>query len=212
MAQMVLPLGWDNRVSGGFLVSTCNHDAVRHLEHPGTWPVKTSILQGPARSGRSTLGAAFHAATDGMVMDDAEHAPDVQIFHAWNHAAQSGNPPLLLIAQKPVSQWSITLPDLRSRLNAAPVVTIQQPDDDLMCALINRLFQSRGTLVEPGLAEYLVTRVERSYAMVDAVVDAIDAYALARKRRITRAVAKEAHFASGLIALQDGSLEQERGR
>ncbi len=201
MAQMVLPLGWEKRASGGFLISDCNADAVRHLEHSSLWPVKTSVLIGPARSGKSTLGAAFQAATGGAVIDTAETVGDAQIFHAWNHAAHSGNPPLLLIAQQPVVQWPIVLADLRSRLNAAPVVEIHQPDDLLMAAVIDRLFSTRGILVEPGLADYLVPRIERSYRMIDAVVDAIDAFAMARKRRITKSLAREALFSAGLIGL-----------
>ncbi len=209
MAQMVLPLGWEKNASGGFLISACNQDAVRHLEHPSLWPVKTSVMIGPARSGKSTLGAAFQAATGGAVIDNAEMAGDAQIFHAWNHAAHVGNPPLLLIAQQSVAQWPIALADLRSRLNAAPVVEISQPDDALMMALIDRLFVMRGTLVEAGLAEYLIPRIERSYRMIDAVVGAIDAFAMARKRRITKSLAREALFGAGLIGLMAEDTDQK---
>jgi hypothetical protein len=200
-SQMVLPLGWDGRDSGGFLVSACNEQAVRHLEHPSLWPVKASILIGPPRSGRTLLGAAFKAATGGQVIDNAQSHNQALLFHAWNHAAQPGNPPLLMIADDPVAHWRLTLADLQSRLAAAPAVHIDQPDDDLMLALIDRQFAARGTLVEPGMAAYLIPRIERSYQAIDAVVDAIDAQALAQRRRITRVLAREALFAAGLIGL-----------
>ncbi len=210
--QLVLPLDWRTRDQAGFLVSSSNMAAVRHLEHPATWPVPAAILVGPALSGRSLLGKAFAAATGGTVIDDAERAPDVQLFHAWNAAMRTGAPPLLMIAGMPPAQWPVQLPDLRSRLNAAPVVTIAQPDDALMVALIERHFAARGTLIEPRLPAFVAPRIERSYAAVMAAVDAIDAAALAARRRITRALARTTLIAAGLIALDDPAMGDHGGK
>src|SRR3546814_13356024 len=54
MSQISLPLDWTGREKGEtFLLSESNSLAVRHLDHWGIWPVRTTILTGPPRSGRS---------------------------------------------------------------------------------------------------------------------------------------------------------------
>lgn len=199
VAQLALPLGWDSDDdSGGFLVGTSNVEAVRHLEHHATWPVRASVLVGPAGSGKSLLGRAFAQATGGAVIDPVEGTPDHAIFHAWN-AAQETRKPLLLIASAPPASWPVALPDLRSRLMAAPVVTIGEPDDCLALTLIERQFAARATPVAPDLAGYLVPRIERSYSAIHRVVRALDEAALAGHRRIGIRTAREVLFAHDLL-------------
>src|SRR3546814_12054102 len=75
MSQISLPLDWTGREKGEtFLLSESNSLAVRHLDHWGIWPVRTTILTGPPRSGRSTLGRLFVRKTGGRVVDDARQA------------------------------------------------------------------------------------------------------------------------------------------
>src|SRR3546814_3650855 len=50
MSQISLPLDWTGREKGEtFLLSESNSLAVRHLDHWGIWPVRTTILTGPPR-------------------------------------------------------------------------------------------------------------------------------------------------------------------
>lgn len=197
MSQMALPLDWTrNRdTSSGFLVSSSNAEAVRHLEHSATWPVKISILVGPPQSGRSLLGRLFAEATRGEVIDTVHDRSDDDLFHAWNRA-QDKQLPLLMIANTPPSDWPVTLPDLKSRLAAAPVVTIEDPDDGLALALIERLFADRGTRIADDLPGYLVPRIERSYLAIHQIVTLLDEAALAQRKRLTVPFAR--------IVLQDG--------
>ena len=78
--QIGLPLDW-NRPDAEFLVSEANALAVRHLDHRATWPVRTSILVGPHRSGRTTLAQRFARDTGGGFIDDAEGQADDILFH-----------------------------------------------------------------------------------------------------------------------------------
>ncbi|MBN9788099.1 chromosomal replication initiator DnaA [Pseudonocardia sp. TMWB2A] len=192
MSQMALPLDWTGAkgLSGDFLVSACNAEAVRHLEHSATWPVRTSILTGPARSGRSLLGRLFALATGGTVVDTVAGQSDDSLFHAWNRA-QETRLPLLLIADAPPSEWNVTLPDLKSRLGAAPVVHIDQPDDNLIAPLIERLFLDRGTRISEDLPGYLAPRIERSYAAIHQTVTNLDEAALADHKRISVPFARQ---------------------
>jgi len=190
--QIALPFQWPAEAhERDFIVGDANRTAVRHLEHWSLWPVMASVLTGPRKSGRSLLGRIFAAKTGGRFVDNAEAQDEERLFHAWN-AAQSDRKPLLLAADEPPARWKIKLPDLRSRLLASQHVAIEEPDSALMTALVEKLINSRGLEARPEVVRYVVPRIERSYVAVGRLVDALDEAALARRRPITLAVAKEA--------------------
>ena len=98
MSQIALPLAWQpDARDAEFLVSPSNAVAVAMLERWATWPVRTAVLAGPPRSGRSLLGRIFAARAGAQVIDDAHREPEEALFHAWNRAQEAGRP-LLLIA------------------------------------------------------------------------------------------------------------------
>lgn len=200
MAQIPLPLDWtaDGANDGPLIIGRSNADAVRFLQHIGTWPVRTAILIGPARSGRSTMGRMFARATGGRVVDGHASVSEEALFHAWNHAQSSGTP-LLIIDDTPPGDWPLSLPDLMSRLRAVPVLRIDEPDDCLARDLIDALFAQRGIMTSPGLASYIVPRMQRSYAMIHRIVDALDQAGLAQSRAIGIRLARDVLLAQGLI-------------
>ncbi|HKR18040.1 HdaA/DnaA family protein [Rhizorhapis sp.] len=198
MSQISLPLDWTSRDKGEtFLLSESNRLAVRHLDHWGIWPVRISILTGPTKSGRSTLGRLFVRKTGGKMIDDARQADEEALFHAWNNA-QMGHYPLLLIADLPPAMWDIALPDLRSRLAAAPHVSIEEPDDALALALLEKGLADCGAAYSVDLAAFLHRRIERSYAAIAATVACLNDAALSQSRKISVPFAKEVLHKSGL--------------
>jgi hypothetical protein len=196
--QIALPFVWPaDEDERDFIVSDANSTAVRHLEHWSLWPVMATVLTGPRKSGRSLLGRIFAAKTGGRFVDNADIQDEERLFHAWN-AAQADHKPLLLAADLPPARWKIKLPDLRSRLLASPHVEIENPDFPLMTGLVEKLLQVRGLVAKPEVVRYVVPRIERSYIGVGRIVDALDEAALARRRPITMAVAREALAAIGV--------------
>lgn len=198
--QIALPLDWSAGGSndGPLIVGTSNAEAIRYLRHVSTWPVRTAVLTGPRGSGRSLIGRLFARETGGRVIDGHASVSEEEIFHAWN-AAQASGMPLLIIADAPPGEWNIQLPDLRSRLAAVPVLAIGEPDDCLARDLIEALFAQRGIALVPGVATYIVPRMERSYAMVHRVVAALDAASLERGRAIGVRLTRETLLSQGLI-------------
>ncbi len=210
--QIALPLDWSAGGSndGPLIVGTSNADAVRYLRHVSTWPVRTAVLTGPRGSGRSLMGRLFARDTGGRVIDGHDSVSEEEIFHAWN-AAQASGTPLLIIADAPPAEWGIALPDLRSRLTAVPVLTIGAPDDCLARDLIEALFAQRGIALAPGVASYIVPRMERSYAMIHRIVAALDTASLERGRAIGVRLTRETLLSQGLIdpdllERQDGTI------
>lgn len=198
--QIALPLDWSAGGSndGPLIVGTSNADAVRYLRHVATWPVRIAVLVGPRGSGRSLIGRLFASDTGGRVIDGHDSVSEEEIFHAWNAAQDSGTP-LLIIADAPPADWNIALPDLASRLRAVPVLTVGEPDDCLARDLIEALFAQRGVMLAPGVASYIVPRMERSYAMIHRVVAALDSASLEKGRGVSVRLTRETLLSQGLI-------------
>lgn len=201
MRQISLPFDRPDRASGeDFLVSDANRIAVRHLENWREWPLSISVLSGPPLSGRSTLGRHFVAQSGGTMIDDAQGQDEQALFNAWNDA-QTARRPLLLIADAPPAQWQVALPDLRSRLAAAPHVALEQPDEALARALIDRSLASAGASYAADLPQWLLRRIERSYAAIAAVTRLLDEAALSSGRKISAAMAKDVLQGAGFLPI-----------
>lgn len=201
MSQISLPFDWPGQGTGEeFLVSEANRIAVRHLEGWRDWPLATSVLTGPPLSGRSTLGRRFATMSGGSVIDDAQGQDEQLLFNAWNDA-QTSRRPLLLIGRSAPAQWTVALPDLRSRLAAAPHVAIAEPDEPLARALMERAFGRLGANFSPDLPDWLVRRIERSYAAIAQVTALLNDAALSSGRKISLAMAKEALQAAGFLPI-----------
>ncbi|WP_052134855.1 HdaA/DnaA family protein [Sphingomonas sp. 37zxx] len=208
MTQLRLPL---QRPEGArkdeFIVGDANARVVHHLEHWGTWPVMAALLVGPRKSGRSLLARLFTRRAGGQMIDDAGRASETAIFHAWN-LAQADHKPLLLVADFAPPEWSVRLPDLRSRLAATPVLRIEEPDDGLFAAILRQQFDRHELDVREEAIGWMLKRVERTYLALTRIVDALDNEAMARDtRRITLPLARSALQASGLLVHMRGELD-----
>lgn len=190
--QITLPFDWKSASDeSDFILSDANADAVRHLEHWALWPVRASLLVGPPKSGRSHLARMFTHWSHGTVIDDAESVDEQEIFHAWNAAHSSGKP-LLIVADAAPPTWDIKLPDLASRLKATPVAAIGAPDEALLAAVMTKQFHDRGLQPSPGVIDYLIARLERSFAAVFEAVTRLDEKSLAEHRKVTIPLARKA--------------------
>lgn len=208
MSQIALPLAWPAAPGDdAFLVTPCNAAAARMLERWGTWPVRAALLTGPRRSGRTLLGRIFAAKSGGVVIDGAEQVGEADLFHAWNEA-QAGRP-LLLIADTPPPTWSVTLPDLRSRVAATPHTAIEAPDDQLTRALLERLLMRRNLEARGDVLDWLAARIERTYLAIERTVDLLDTGAMERRQRLTIPLARVTLIDAGLLppSKPDGPTE-----
>ncbi|WP_164157294.1 HdaA/DnaA family protein [Sandarakinorhabdus rubra] len=188
--EPALPLVWPETLDPERLaISAANRDAAAWLAAPALWPVPVTLLVGAPGSGKSHLAAWFAAHHEALVIEAADSADPEGLFHAWNAATRAR--PLLLTSALLPRDWSHGLPDLASRLAATPLVRLGDPDDELLAAVIAKLFAERGIRVGDDLVNWLVLRIERSLAAARSVVAALDAAALARRRAVTIPLARE---------------------
>lgn len=197
-----------------FLVSAANGAAVALVDRWPDWPLASSLVVGPPGSGKTHLahvwrlksGAAVMAAADigegsvstlqaarALVIEDIDRgiADEPMLFHLLNLAREQACS-LLLTSARPPGELHISLPDLRSRLRALPVVAIEAPDDTILKAVLVKLFTDRQLLVEPHVIEHVALHMDRSMAAAGRIVAEIDRRALALHRKVTRSLAAEA--------------------
>ena len=207
--QYTLPLPHREAMEAeDFLVTPSNREAVGWLDRWPDWPAPCLTLYGPSGSGKTHLAQVWQAragatglthndlaATEGprggaaFTLDDAEQmvgnaVAEESLFHLYNRLRESGGF-LLLTAATPPAQWGIVLPDLRSRILAAPAVALGVPDDELLIGLLIKQFRDRQIAVGEGVLTFLLLRVERSPAALRALVERLDRESLAEGRRIT---------------------------
>lgn len=190
------------------ITGRANARAIEFIDNWPDWPGPVALLAGPPGSGKSHVAAAWAQAAGAttvqaseigralpprtanfLVEDAGPGAVDERaLFHLLNHVrAERGH--CLIVARTRPGEWGLALPDLISRLRAAPMVEISEPDDALLRAVIVKLFADRQVEPPPAVVDYMVARMERSLAAAGALVAAIDAEALARKCRVTRPLA-----------------------
>ena len=209
-----LPFAFEHRASSGrddLLISERMAAAVAMIDNWPAWPSPVVIITGPGGSGKSHLadiwrqasgalsihplagaGASEVAAASPVVFEDADRTgfDDTELFHVINSVKQNGQSLLMTARAWPLS-WDVELADLKSRLRAATMVEIGEPDEGDLAQLIVKLFADRQLNIDDKIVDYIVPRMERSYGAVQAVVERIDTLALARRTKVTRSIASE---------------------
>ncbi len=196
-----------------FLEAPGNAQALRAILSWPNWAGRMLMLVGPSGSGKSHLGAIWAraaaarvvaaealsraplvelAAAKALLIEDADRigAEEAALFHLLNLTRESGAH-VLLTTRGPPDGWSLTTADLLSRLRLAPIVSLGAPDLELTQAVLFKLFSDRQLAVDPSVVSYVALRIERSLDAARAIVAALDREALARGKRVTRAMAAE---------------------
>ncbi|WP_120500912.1 DnaA/Hda family protein [Roseovarius sp. EL26] len=196
-----------------FFVSPSNATAVAMIEGWQNWSARKLCLTGASGSGKTHLthvwaalsGAQIIAADNLLEQDvpslasgpvaieDCETIagnPDAEqaLFHLHNLTLAEGHS-LLFTASNAPSRWPLTLPDLTSRMQGTPTITLGPPDDTLLSAVLMKLLSDRQLLPSPETIPYLTRRIDRSFDTAQKIITRLDALALQTGRPITRNMA-----------------------
>jgi chromosomal replication initiation ATPase DnaA len=196
-----------------FLAAPSNHESLSAIDLWPNWAGQMMVLVGPEGAGKSHLGSIWAdaagavrlhgealnegsflagAQASALLIEDVDRVgkAEAHLFHLVNAALQNQTW-VLLTARAAPDVWGLTIPDLLSRLRLAPVTRLAPPDTELTEAVLFKLFSDRQLQVEPSVVAYIALRLERSLGAARAIVASLDREALARGRRVTRAMASQ---------------------
>lgn len=194
-----------------FLVSASNAEAAAWIDRWPDWPGPALVLVGPPGSGKSHLGQVWRtrsrarvfgagaepefgdgAAGAGAIIEDADRqTDDAAVLHFYNAVVENGGH-ALVTARQPPARWAGRLPDLVSRLAAAPTARIGPPDEALISAVIVKMLADHRLDIAENVLTYLVTRMELSFAAAEGLVSDINRVSLSARRGVTLSVVREA--------------------
>ena len=207
-----------------FFVSEANTHAVEMVQADRGWPDGKLAVIGPRGAGKTHLAKVWAHRTGASILhaedlirtrsaplegaricvediDRLPRAAEEPLFHLHNNLLGAGGR-LLLTGRSAPARWDLELPDLASRMKATTVVTIGNPDDDLLRALLTKLFADRQLTPGPRLIEWLLPRMERSFDAATRIVSELDSRALSEARVINLSLAREI-----LVTLPDSGEE-----
>jgi chromosomal replication initiation ATPase DnaA len=195
-----------------FLVTPCNEDAVKVLDQWPEWPGVAACLIGAQRSGKTHLVEVWREMSGAQVIEGSDLTEETiasllseksvavdnaaavrheaALFHLFNALKNNGGH-LLLTGETAPSRWSLTLPDLKSRLATAVIGELQPPDDALLKGLVSKLFQDYQVEVKEGVIAFVISRIERSFHEVTDVVEALNTEAMRRSSAVTIPLARD---------------------
>ena len=211
MRQLAFDLGQRKALGReDFFVSPPNAEAVAWVDRWPDWPARALALHGPSGCGKTHLALVLRAKARGrllpaadldpaavgemadngaLVLEQADEAGERALLHLLNlHRERGGT--ILLTAESPPARWRVALPDLASRLAAAPAVSMGPPDDALLSAVLIKHFSDHQLTVAPEALAYIAARLERSFEAARVAAAALDQAALAERRAITIPLAR----------------------
>ncbi len=214
--QAQVPLDLNFRPALGredFLLGEGNRDAVKWIDQWPIWPGGGLVIFGPEGSGKSHLVKVWLDRCDGnavergeleavnrtvtalqrpcFAIEDLDGSFDEEgLLHFFNQVmARDGS--LLLTSRVAPRNWGMELRDLSSRILALPTVEIHQADDELLEAVLRKLFSDRQILLRDDVVSYLISRIDRSFGSVLRIAAALDSASLASQRAITVPMVRE---------------------
>jgi chromosomal replication initiation ATPase DnaA len=192
-----------------FLVSSCNSEAYQRIETWPDWPSRMLLLAGPAASGKTHLAAIWAKRASARILSahalakasvpaligvgavvvediDRKSVDEAALFHLINLADEK-QAFLMFTSGSQLPEFKT--PDLQSRMRRIPQATISPPDDQLMQALLVKMFVDRQMIVDIALVNFLSLRIERSFKAARDTVETLDRETMVRSKRLTRQLA-----------------------
>lgn len=205
-----------------FMVSECNQEALNMVEMWPNWPFFAVLIYGPQGCGKTHLAHIFgehickhlktpfklkiinaqdlkgknltklHRENPCLAVENLSPKADNEtLFHLFNLYQNEGGFILFTSPLAP-ARMNFPLADLKSRLKIIPSVAVTKPDDDMLSALIIKLFTDRQITITPEVLSYILSNTERSFSYVQHLVAEADAISLTYQCAVTVNVIKKA--------------------
>jgi chromosomal replication initiation ATPase DnaA len=127
-----------------------------------------------------------------IVLEDLNLNINEKLIYSLFNIIDQDNKFLIVTSMKPISEINFQLDDLRSRTKNCLFANIQNPDDELMFALILKNLSDRQITLDKKLIDFIIKRIERSYGKIFEFIYKIDKISLKKKKSIDFKIINEA--------------------
>jgi len=127
-----------------------------------------------------------------IVLEDLNLNINEKLIYTLFNVIDQDNKFLIITSTKPITEISFNLDDLRSRTKNCLLAKIENPDDELMFALILKNLSDRQITLDKKLINFIIKRVERSYGKIFEFIYKIDKISLKKKKSIDFKIINEA--------------------
>ena len=127
-----------------------------------------------------------------IVLEDLNLDVDEKLFYTLFNIIDQDNKFLIITSNKPIVEINFKLEDLRSRTKNFLLAKIDNPDDELMFALILKNLSDRQITLDKKLIDFIIKRIDRSYSKIFEFIYKIDEISLKRKKSIDFKIINEA--------------------
>ena len=119
-----------------------------------------------------------------IILEDLDQIQDEKLLYTLFNIIDQDNKFLIITSLKPITEIEFHLEDLRSRTKNCLLATIENPDDELMFALILKNLSDRQITIDEKLIDFIIKRIERSYGKIFEFIYKIDKISLKKKKPI----------------------------
>ena len=127
-----------------------------------------------------------------IVLEDLDLNTNEKLMYSLFNIIDQDNKFLIITSSIPVAEINFKLEDLKSRTKNCLLAKIDNPDDELMFALILKNLSDRQITLDKKLIDFIIKRVERSYGKIFEFIYKIDRISLKKKKSIDFKIINEA--------------------
>ena len=195
-----------------FFVSKSNYFAFTLIQKWPKWEKNIVNIHGEKSSGKTHLANIFYKKNkakkitedqlndeliknlkiyENIILEDFENKIDERLLYSLFNLVDRDNKYLLINSLKQISEMSFLLDDLKSRSKICLFAKIENPDDDLVFAIILKIFSDKQITVDKKLINFIIKRIDRSYGKISDFIYKIDELSLKKKKPINIKTIKE---------------------
>jgi chromosomal replication initiation ATPase DnaA len=128
---------------------------------------------------------------ENIILDDFKNKTEERLLYSLFNLVDQDSKYLLINSLIPINEMDFRLDDLKSRSKNCLFAKIENPDDELMFAIILKNFSDRQIDIDKKLIDFIIKRIDRSYGKISDFIYKIDELGLKKKKPINFKTIKE---------------------
>ncbi len=110
---------------------------------------------------------------------------EIALFHLYNRIRDNNHSLLFISGKEPISNLSIQLPDLRSRITWGLSFHLNELAEEDKLKVLEQKAVDKGFKLPAAVGQYLINHCARDMHQLTSIIDTLDKASLAAKRKLT---------------------------